>query len=288
MAHMSPTGAARWELSPNELDAAYAVEREWSARTLASLLAKAPALIPEALLLAARAAARGVVGDVELAVLLDSERVRQALPGTIRGAAWSPVHTFLDALHPVLEPGGTVLEIGCGVGRVARTVAPQVKELLCTDVSRVMVREARTNLASFDNVRVQRTSGFWLEGVARHRFDLVYSHAVFVFFDLYPAIAMLDAVRRVLRPGGTSVIGFLTMDRAEWKAEAVEIARRSARRGAFGARSVRPYTQAQVLAMHQAAGLEVAHCGYGATTESDHHPPLIVTATAGSPRPVTE
>lgn len=280
---MAPT--ERWELSQQELAAAYAVEGEWSLRSLVRVLARAPSLIPESILLAVRSCVRAVWGDVELAVLLDSERVRLALPGTVRGAAWSPTHTFFDALAPVLGPQLSALEIGCGVGRVSRVVAPEVKELVCTDISRVMVREARTNLARLDNVRVQRTSGYWLDGLEDSRFDLVFSHAVFVFFDLYPAIAMLDAVRRVLHPGGTSVIGFMTMDRPQWQVEAVETARRSARRGTFGARCVRPYTQEQVRAMHRAVGLEVLECGYGATTAEDHHPPLVVTAVASSRPP---
>lgn len=264
---MAPT--ERWELSQQELAAAYAVEGEWSLRSLVRVLARAPSLIPESILLAVRSCVRAVWGDVELAVLLDSERVRLALPGTVRGAAWSPTHTFFDALAPVLGPQLSALEIGCGVGRVSRVVAPEVKELVCTDISRVMVREARTNLARLDNVRVQRTSGYWLDGLEDSRFDLVFSHAV----------------RRVLHPGGTSVIGFMTMDRPQWQVEAVETARRSARRGTFGARCVRPYTQEQVRAMHRAVGLEVLECGYGATTAEDHHPPLVVTAVASSRPP---
>jgi len=95
---------------------------------------------------------------------------------------------------------------------------------------------------------------------------------------------MLDAVRRVLHPGGTSVIGFMTMDRPQWQ---VETARRSARRGTFRARCVAPYTQEQVRAMHRAVGLEVLECGYDATTAADHHhhPPLVVTAVASSRPP---
>jgi ubiquinone/menaquinone biosynthesis C-methylase UbiE len=277
----------QWELSEAEREAAYAVEGDWTASTMAKTLARAPRLIPKAVNLGLRAAVRGIWSDVELGVLLDSERVRQALPGTVRGAAWGPDHTFLDALLPCLTTDADVLEIGCGVGRISRQVAPKVGELVCSDVSGVMIREAKVHLAEFPNVRCMQTKGYWLEGVPDASFDVVYAHAVFVFFDLYPAIAMLDATRRVLRDGGTAIIGFITMDRPDWAEETVVIARRSARRGTFGGRALRPYTEAQIRAMCEAVGLEVADCGYGATTASDLRAHLIVTAKATQRRPVS-
>lgn len=277
----------RFELSETERAVAEAVGGEWSHATMAKTLLRAPRLLPSVGRLALRAAVRGVWNDVELAVLLDSERVRQALSGTARGAAWSPDETFLDALSPRLEPTWSALEIGCGVGRISRQVAPHVRELVCSDVSGVMIEEATANLAQFANVRLVRTSGYWLEGLPDASFDVVFAHAVFFFFDLYPAIAMLDATRRVLRDGGTFVVDFLTIDRPDWAFETVELARHYAARGAFGARAARPYTEAQIRALCAAVGLAVTECSYGGDPSAERRLPLIVMGTA-STRPGEE
>jgi SAM-dependent methyltransferase len=274
------TASLRWEATEAEWAAAHAVRGDWSMGAALGVLSRAPRLLPHVAALGLRAAVHGVWNDVELSVLLDSERVRQALPGTVRGAAWSPEEAFLDALLPRLDPASRVLEIGCGVGRIARRVAPKVRELVCSDISRVMIGEARANLAEHPNVRFVQTRGYWLESFPDASFDLAYSHAVFSFFDLLPMVAMLDATRRVLRVGGTCVLGFLTMDRPEWAKELVELARGGARFGTFGGRSVRRYTEAQIRATCEAVGIEVVDTGYRAGDVADLRPHLIVVGQA--------
>lgn len=275
----------QWELSEQERMAAASVQGSWRASETIGLLARAPRLVPYVLRLALRAARRGVWSDVELAVLLDSERVRQALPGTVRGVAWSPDQAFLGALMPYLDPELRVLEIGCGVGRIARKVAPTVRELVCSDISGVMIKEASVNLAQFSNVQCVQSSGYWLDAFPDASFDLVYSHAVFGFFDLYPIVAMLDATRRVLRHGGTCVIGFLDMEGPRHADELVQLARGYARLGVFGARAVRRYTESQIRAMCTAVGLDVVDAGYGSSAVPDQRPHLLVTARAVGERP---
>jgi ubiquinone/menaquinone biosynthesis C-methylase UbiE len=261
------------------------VEQGWRVGAVATMLARSPRLIPETLRLGLRAARNGVWNDVELAVLLNSERVRQAVPSRTRSAGWFPVDTFLQALLPRLRRDSTVLEVGCGTGRVARHVAPLVGELICSDISRVMVREAKANLAEFSNVRCVKTNGYRLTDLSDAAFDVVYAHAVFFFFDLYPAIAMLDEARRVLREGGACIASFKTMDRSDWAADTVRVARRSAKRGTFGGRSARPFTQGLIKTMYEAVGLRVVDCGYGeVTVEDPHHQALIVVGEATGPR----
>lgn len=277
----------QWELTEEEWAAADSARGSWRAREALELLVRAPRLVPYVSRLALRAARRGVWSDVELAVLLDSERVRQALPGTVRGVAWSPDQAFLSMLVPCLEPELRVLEIGCGVGRIARQVAPKVRELVCSDISGVMIREAAANLAPYSNVRCVQTSGYWLDAFPDASFDLVYAHAVFGFFDLYPMVAMLDATRRVLRQGGTCVIGFLDMDRPEHADEVVQLARGYAQMGVFGARAMRRYTEGQIRAMCTAVGLDVVDAGYGTSAVPDQRPHLLVTARATGDRPST-
>lgn len=285
MSTLNRTQTPRWEISEEERRAARRVEREWSLGDLARTLTRAPGIGPEVIRRAGRAALAGVWNDLELGVLLDSERVRQALPGTVRGAAWAPDRPFVDALLPHLDPKADALEIGCGVGRIARQVAPKVATLTCSDVSAPMLREARANLGELTNVSWVRTRGYWLETLPDAGFDVVYAHAVLVFFDPYPAIAMLDSIRRVLREGGVCVLDFHTMDGREWAEEAVLTARRYSHRGTFGARVSRPYTRSQVKAMYEATGFEVVETDEGTVTPTDPHPPTIFVGVATRPRP---
>ena len=271
----------RWDLRDDERQQVLLAQRNWSLRDAVATLARAPRLAPEALRLALQAAKKSVWNDVELGVLLDSERVRQALPGTQRGAHWSPDRDFIAVLQPRLTSSHRVLEVGCGVGRLARQVAPRVGELVCTDVSRVMLRESRENLATeVSNVSYQQTSGYWLTGLPTASFDVVYAHAVFYFFDLYPALAMLDEIRRVLCEGGVCVLSFLTIDRPAWAADAVAFARRSASRQAFASRQFRPYAAEQLDAFYAAVGLRIVERRYADSGAVDDHAPLIITAEA--------
>jgi SAM-dependent methyltransferase len=297
VAHQAPAmrrarqRALRWDVTEAELEQAYAVQHTWTPLALARTLARSPRLIPEAVRLGLRAAVKGVWSDVELGVILDSERVRHALPDLMRGAVWSPLDAYLHALLPLLDTDARVLEIGCGTGRIARHVAPRVRELVCSDISRFMLREARRNLAELPNVRFAQTRGYWLSGLPDAAFDVVYAHGVFGFFDLLPTLAMLDETRRVLGEGGTSIISFFTMDWPAWVADELDIVRGSATRGSFGARAAKPFTEGQIRALHQAVGLEVVDCGYerreSATNggSPDLRLALVVVAKATRPRP---
>jgi SAM-dependent methyltransferase len=275
----------RWQLTDDERVRSQAAQVGWSLPGALRTLAGAPRLLPEAIRLTLGSVRQAVWSDVELAVLLDSERVRQVLPDAVRGAHWYPDESFVAALLPRLDRDMRVLELGCGVGRVSRQVAPHVGELTCTDVSRIMLDEARENLSALDNVRFSRTHGFRLEGFEDAGFDLVFAHAVFFFFELYPALSLLDELCRVLRPGGTCVLSFLTIDRPAWAREALGEARRAAARGTFSARQFRPYASGQIEAMYAAVGLRVVDCGFGELGDADGRAPLIVVGEAPQVRP---
>ena len=103
--------------------------------------------------MASRAAIEGVSNDSGLVWTLDSARVRVLIPDAASGASWTDEAMFLRPLLPLLAPTMRDLEIGCGAGRIARHVAPHVRELVCADVSNILLDEARTHLATHPNVR---------------------------------------------------------------------------------------------------------------------------------------
>ena len=64
-----------------------------------------------------------------------------------------------DALSAHFGPGDTVLDLGCGVGRVARYAAPLCRILWAVDVSPLMLHYARRRMVGIPNVRYARCRG---------------------------------------------------------------------------------------------------------------------------------
>jgi SAM-dependent methyltransferase len=103
----------------------------------------------------------------------------------------------------LLGSGLDVLDLGCGIGRVAAAVAGHVRWVLGTEISRGMLHEARRRCASANNVSFVMTSGQDLAALADATFDLV------VAVDSFPYLVQagvaerhMAEARRVLRPRG--------------------------------------------------------------------------------------
>jgi SAM-dependent methyltransferase len=93
------------------------------------------------------------------------------------------------------------LEIGCGIGRIARWMAADFREYIGVDVSPEMIRKATSY--GIPNATFQAVSGADLRGVPTGSVDFVFSFAVFqhvpdqaVIFNYFAETA------RVLRHGG--------------------------------------------------------------------------------------
>jgi predicted TPR repeat methyltransferase len=73
----------------------------------------------------------------------------------------------------LIGPSHNVLDLGCGIGRVAAAVAPHVRWLLGTDVSRSMLQQATIRCHAARNVSFAMNSGQNLAAIGDGRFDLV-------------------------------------------------------------------------------------------------------------------
>lgn len=121
----------------------------------------------------------------------------------------------------LLRPERSVLDLGCGIGRVAGRIGPRVRRVVGADVSERMLGEAR---GRWRDLPLVRTAGRDLAAFADGAFDLVL--AVDSFPYLVAAGGALAGrhvaeAARVLRPGGDLVIfnlsyrGDLPADRAD-------------------------------------------------------------------------
>ena len=158
-----------------------------------------------------------------------------------------------------------VLNIGCGVGRVERYLAPKVRELWAVDVSREMLRLARKRLDGLRNVHLREVGNRdFLSSFEAERFDLVFSFLVLQHLEKEDAFLYLRDAWRVLKPGGTLVTQFPNYLSPAYTHAFVEGA-------AVGARSpgrVRASTEAEVRHTLAILNFEIADLWYGGHGEA--------------------
>ena len=108
----------------------------------------------------------------------------------------------------------SVLEIGCGAGRVTRAFANFFGSVYAVDISREMVAQARRAVGSFPHAHVYRNNGKDLSVVGGHwwsrfgigrapQLDFAFSMMVFQHIPSREIIeSYVREVHRLLRPGG--------------------------------------------------------------------------------------
>lgn len=115
-----------------------------------------------------------------------------------------------ENLQKYYDENSTVLDIGCGIGRVAKWVSPRVKKIWCVDISRIMIKRARKFVDS-KNVTFYKTRGNELKQIPSKSVNFAYS------FDMFPHISdeatylYLRELRRVLVPHGKIYLQFANL-----------------------------------------------------------------------------
>ena len=110
----------------------------------------------------------------------------------------------LDLLSSGRDPLSLrVLELGCGIGRMTKSLAAAFGEVYATDVSGEMIRQAQQRLAGQSNVQLFETSGYDFADLPAEYFDLIFS--AFVFQHVPSADIISSSLRdayRTLKTGG--------------------------------------------------------------------------------------
>jgi SAM-dependent methyltransferase len=102
-----------------------------------------------------------------------------------------------------ISPDDTVLDIGCGVGRLTRALARCTIRVYGIDVSSEMLALARQHNAELTNVDWLHGDGRGLAGVDDESVDGCFSHVVFQHIpDPEITLNYVREMGRVLRPGG--------------------------------------------------------------------------------------
>ena len=139
----------------------------------------------------------------------------------ILAAATEEIVEWLRA-QGLLREGADVLDVGCGIGRVAAVLAPRCRSVLALDVSSGMVAEASRRLAGMASVTVRQTGGEDLDALDAAAFDLALAVDSFPYVvQTGTALRHIEGTARALRPGGAlCVLNFsyrrdLAADRAD-------------------------------------------------------------------------
>ena len=158
-------------------------------------------------------------------------------------AATTEIVDWLDT-QGLLRQDADVLDLGCGIGRIAAALARRCRSVLALDVSAAMVAEATRRLAGFGNVAVRRTDGRGLGDLPAASFDLVLAVDSFPYIvQAGGGLAMHHAqsAGHALRRGGAFCVLNLSY-RADDAADQADLAAWSAATGMRAThRGLRPF-----------------------------------------------
>jgi SAM-dependent methyltransferase len=165
-----------------------------------------------------------------------------------------------------LPANAVVLNIGCGIGRVEKYLAPHVAEVWAVDVSGEMIARARERLAGLPSVRLREIGNDeFLRSFEPNRFDLVFSFLVLQHLAREDAFLYLRDVARVLKPGGlllTQFPNFLSPEYSQSFLSTVDVRGRSPGRARF-------YTEPEVRHFLALAGFEIRELRFASGARGD-------------------
>lgn len=101
-----------------------------------------------------------------------------------------------------LSEKDVVLEVGVGVGRLAKAIAPLVREYHGMDISANMIGHARRRCAALDNVFLYHAPTNDLNVFPVSKFDAVIFQVVLIHLDRQDVFHYLEEARRALKPKG--------------------------------------------------------------------------------------
>jgi SAM-dependent methyltransferase len=211
----------------------------------------------------------GVITDPKFRSVGINENARQEF----FASGESHVHGVLSTIRKHIDPGfvpRTVLDFGCGVGRLLIPFAKIAEDVLGLDVSPSMLQEARQNCdeQQLHNVRLFRSDDAL--STLTGSFDLIHSCIVLQHIPIDRGRAIFSQLLRHLRPGGVGAVQ-LTYSKTRF-AETHGVAPRSLLPAAVPARPVpadadpeiqmNPYNMNEILFAIQTCGVLRFHAEF--------------------------
>lgn len=118
-----------------------------------------------------------------------------------------------------------ILELGCGVGRIGRELAPHCARWTGVDISERMITHARERLGQLGNTEFHQLERTRLDGVADGSLTKAYSVAVLCHMDKEDLYLYLQELHRTVQPGGLIYVETWNLAHAiGWKRWEYEVA----------------------------------------------------------------
>lgn len=159
------------------------------------------------------------------------QRLRWELFSTTKKAAYRRVWTeeiseteFWEAgkreaqqLSIYVTAESKVLDIGCGIGRVEKFLAPKCAEIDAVDISENMLRHARSEVKA-TNVHFRRCDATKLTNLFEpNTFDFIFTLNTLQHLAKDQALKVLKDVNALLKKTGIAFLHFLNSDAEHWK-----------------------------------------------------------------------
>jgi ubiquinone/menaquinone biosynthesis C-methylase UbiE len=169
--------------------------------------------------------------------------------------------TILSGLPSRNFTNMTMLDVGCGLGRIEEHLSSLVGEVHGIDVSLSMINQAKENVSKCGNVFLHLGSGHDLAQFRAETFDLVFSYVTFQHIPRKIFLEYLPEMWRVLKHGGMINLQVLSLRIPKW----VYVWLRRAKNQTFKIEfeppdddtwSMRFYTRAELLMAFSKAGFE--------------------------------
>ena len=132
-----------------------------------------------------------------LRAIYDTDAVRDPARGAeaFDQAGASDAARLAVCIHPDM----LVVDLGCGIGRVMKPLAPLCREIIGFDISEAMIQGSREYLAGIANARVEKTAGSSLPTIEDASVGFLYSVLCFIHVDKRSAFRYFREIQRVLQ-----------------------------------------------------------------------------------------
>lgn len=121
---------------------------------------------------------------------------------------WRTGEEDANRLFKFVNSSSVVLDVGCGIGRIMKFIAPHCREIHGVDKSALILRRAKKELRNLENCHFYRCDFKKFDSFRANSFDLIYSFYTLQHLEKEDAYICLVRIQNLLKPGGITYIQF--------------------------------------------------------------------------------
>ena len=219
--------------------------------------------------------------DAHKAIACDDAQNERAF----RASGERDVQLVLQGVPEILERHQSVLEIGCGTGRLLEPLAGHFEQVFGVDVSGEMVRRGRQRLAHLPQVHFVEIDGLGRLPFRDQSFDFCFSYITFHHIPIKSVVrSYIRETQRVLKPAGVARWHFFGRPAGMLASIREAVTHKDTWRGC-------KFTLREIRDAVRAAGFEIVNADYVPAQSwrlFGKTPPDIIWITARKPDPAAK